>query len=120
MIAHCIRRYFTFFTMTALALVAGCSQESNEPQETATAPAFSATANVTDQALINAPNEAAEEWLSYGRDAGETRYSPLNQVNQFNVSELASPGLMTQAHLGDLKLHRWYTTASCAPRRHGQ
>ena len=31
---------------------------------------------------------AAEEWLSYGRDPGETRFSPLDQIDFSNVQNL--------------------------------
>ena len=34
-------------------------------------------------------SNSGKEWLTYGRDAGETRYSPLNQINATNVSRLA-------------------------------
>jgi quinohemoprotein ethanol dehydrogenase len=35
------------------------------------------------------PNDALEgSWLSYGRSQGETRYSPLNQINASNVKRL--------------------------------
>jgi quinohemoprotein ethanol dehydrogenase len=43
--------------------------------------------NVDIEALENAA-DSGEEWLSYGRDQGETRYSPLEQVNDSNVAEL--------------------------------
>ena len=46
-----------------------------------------AQAQVTDAALANAATDDAQ-WLSYGRDQGETRYSPLNQVNDSNVDTL--------------------------------
>jgi quinohemoprotein ethanol dehydrogenase len=42
---------------------------------------------VDDAALRNA-NKSGEEWLTYGRDPGETRYSPLNLINASNVSRL--------------------------------
>ncbi|MDG2174769.1 MAG: PQQ-dependent dehydrogenase, methanol/ethanol family [Gammaproteobacteria bacterium] len=93
MIFTSIRRY-VFLLLPAILVLAGCSQESAEtsqPTEGTASPATSApapvAANVTDDALINAANDA-EEWLSYGRDYGETRYSPLNQVNFSNVAEL--------------------------------
>lgn len=52
-------------------------------------PAASAqqTRRVDDAALRNA-GKSGEEWLTYGRDPGETRYSPLNQINTTNVSRL--------------------------------
>jgi len=42
---------------------------------------------VDDAALRNA-SKSGEEWLTYGRDPGETRYSPLNLINASNVSRL--------------------------------
>jgi quinohemoprotein ethanol dehydrogenase len=42
---------------------------------------------VDDAALRNA-GKTGEEWLSYGVTPGETRYSPLNQINTSNVSRL--------------------------------
>jgi PQQ-dependent dehydrogenase (methanol/ethanol family) len=42
---------------------------------------------IDDAALRNA-GKSGEEWLSYGLTPGETRYSPLNQINATNVSRL--------------------------------
>jgi PQQ-dependent dehydrogenase (methanol/ethanol family) len=42
---------------------------------------------VDDAALRNA-GRTGEDWLSYGVTPGETRYSPLNQINTSNVSRL--------------------------------
>ena len=42
---------------------------------------------VDDAALRNAV-KSGEEWLSYGLTPGETRYSPLNQINATNASRL--------------------------------
>ena len=74
--------------------LAACSQDSNEPATGAasTAPAqpavmVSEAATVSDTDLVNAGSNASE-WLSYGRDYGETRFSPLNQISVDNISEL--------------------------------
>jgi quinohemoprotein ethanol dehydrogenase len=40
---------------------------------------------VTDELVIKAP---AEEWLSYGRDYSEQRYSPLTGITDGNVAKL--------------------------------
>src|SRR5690348_3764524 len=40
-----------------------------------------------DMALRNA-GRTGEEWLSYGFTPGETRYSPLKQIDATNVSRL--------------------------------
>src|SRR5689334_19058825 len=42
---------------------------------------------VDDAALRNA-GKGGEEWLSYGLTPGETRYSPLKQIDASNVSRL--------------------------------
>jgi PQQ-dependent dehydrogenase (methanol/ethanol family) len=42
---------------------------------------------VNDAALKSA-GKTGTEWLSYGLTPGETRYSPLNQINASNVSRL--------------------------------
>jgi quinohemoprotein ethanol dehydrogenase len=44
-----------------------------------------ATSGVTDALIASAP---AKEWLSYGRDYAEQRFSPLDQVNDKNVGQL--------------------------------
>jgi alcohol dehydrogenase (cytochrome c) len=42
---------------------------------------------VTDDMLLNADKDP-NNWLHYGRDLEQTRYSPLTQINQQNVSDL--------------------------------
>src|SRR5437773_6216550 len=42
---------------------------------------------IDDQALKNA-GKTGEEWLTYGLTPGETRYSPLKQIDMSNVSRL--------------------------------
>jgi alcohol dehydrogenase (cytochrome c) len=42
---------------------------------------------VTDQMLLNAANES-NNWLMYGRDYANTRYSPLAQINNANAGRL--------------------------------
>ena len=93
MIFTSFRRY-SLLLLSVTLVVSGCSQDSadtTQPTLSTAAPSASVSdrvpANVTDDALINASNDA-EEWLSYGRDYGETRYSPLNQITFSNVSEL--------------------------------
>jgi quinohemoprotein ethanol dehydrogenase len=45
------------------------------------------TRRIDDTALKNA-GKTGEEWLSYGLTPGETRYSPLKQIDATNVSRL--------------------------------
>jgi PQQ-dependent dehydrogenase (methanol/ethanol family) len=72
--------------VSALALTA-CGQEQAQ-DASGQAPAGEAAGGaVTDERLANAADEAGQ-WLSYGRDHNETRFSPLDQINDTNVSEL--------------------------------
>src|SRR5207253_3928627 len=45
------------------------------------------TRRIDDLALRNA-GKTGEEWLTYGLTPGETRYSPLKQIDRSNVSRL--------------------------------
>jgi len=72
-----MRKKFMVALFGALALSA-CGSD---------APEFSgpATSGVTDAMIASAP---AEEWLTYGRDYGEQRFSPLDAISTENVGEL--------------------------------
>jgi quinohemoprotein ethanol dehydrogenase len=48
---------------------------------------FAQTRRVDDLALRNA-GKTGEEWMTYGMTPGETRYSPLKQIDATNVSRL--------------------------------
>ena len=54
------------------------------------------TADINDKALLDADEDTAN-WLSYGRNYSEDRYSPLVQINKDNVSRL---GLAWDIDLG--------------------
>src|SRR6202049_4834526 len=41
-----------------------------------------------DDAVLKSAGRSGEEWLTYGRNHSETRYSPLNQINTGNVGRL--------------------------------
>ncbi len=72
-------RWIGFALAGAMALgLAGCGERASE----GTPPPDS---GVTDALIASAP---ADEWLTYGRDYGEQRFSPLTQVNAGNVGEL--------------------------------
>src|SRR5262249_31316933 len=58
--------------------------------------ALGQTRRVDDLALKNA-GKTGEEWLTYGLNPGETRYSPLKQIDTTNVSRL---GLAWSYELG--------------------
>jgi alcohol dehydrogenase (cytochrome c) len=44
--------------------------------------------DVTDAMLMNARNDGGKNWLMYGRDYSNQRWSPLNQINTGNVQNL--------------------------------
>jgi quinohemoprotein ethanol dehydrogenase len=51
---------------------------------------FGQAKRVDDAALKNAAKSASDgDWLSYGLTPGETRYSPLKQIDAMNVNALA-------------------------------
>jgi quinohemoprotein ethanol dehydrogenase len=50
--------------------------------------AMAQQARKVDDAVLRSAGKTGEEWLSYGLNPGETRYSPLNQINAANVSKL--------------------------------
>src|SRR2546422_9530613 len=41
-----------------------------------------------DDAALKVAGKTGEEWLTYGLTPGETRYSPLKQIDTTNVSRL--------------------------------
>src|SRR5271165_3964853 len=51
-----------------------------------------------DEAVLKNAGKTGEEWLTYGLTPGETRYSPLNQINASNVNRL---GLAWSYDVGD-------------------
>ena len=60
---------------------------------------FGQAKRVDDAALKNAAKSASDgDWLSYGLTPGETRYSPLKQIDASNVKRL---GLVWSYEVGD-------------------
>ena len=54
----------------------------------AIAPAYSQAVRVVDDTSLRNAAKNGAEWTTYGFTQGETRYSPLNQINTSNVSKL--------------------------------
>ena len=72
--------------VTAVLFLIGCTAEPDS--ETVAAPnAQAANATVVDDAAM-ADETAGENWLAYGRTYSEQRFSPLDQINAGNVTEL--------------------------------
>ncbi len=65
------------FVSFALLALAACNKDK--------AATPGATTGVTDAMIAGA---AESEWLSYGRDYAEQRYSPLTQINDGNVGQI--------------------------------
>jgi quinohemoprotein ethanol dehydrogenase len=61
--------------------------EAASTEEPATAGSSGAVAAVDSKRLINADTEPGN-WMSYGRTYSEQRFSPLDQINTANVSDL--------------------------------
>lgn len=74
--------------IAACLVLMACSPDSTAPPESVApvAPAPSAGTIVNDAALANENDR--ENWLAFGRTYSEQRYSPLDQINDSNVSEI--------------------------------
>jgi quinohemoprotein ethanol dehydrogenase len=68
-----------------LLCAAGCHSKSNSP---ATSQKTVSPANVDSSRLIKADQQPGN-WMSYGRTYSEQRFSPLKQINDQNVGQLA-------------------------------
>ncbi|MEC7551605.1 MAG: PQQ-dependent dehydrogenase, methanol/ethanol family [Pseudomonadota bacterium] len=77
-------------TVAALALVGILSSTSLERSEADTPmqAAPSTTVGLIDTQRILAADEAPGDWLAYGRDYGEQRFSPLTQINKKTIKDL--------------------------------
>ena len=71
-----------FLSLAFVVGALGCSGAGQTPQNTA-----SISSNIDAKRVINA-DEAPGEWLSHGRTYSEQRFSPLDQINAENVSDL--------------------------------
>ncbi|MGA8214358.1 MAG: PQQ-dependent dehydrogenase, methanol/ethanol family [Candidatus Sulfotelmatobacter sp.] len=76
------RRISRLLALTVfLAAIAGCNQ-NRVASENPVKPA-----DVNESRITNADREPGN-WMTYGRTYGEQRFSPLNQINDHNVSQL--------------------------------
>src|SRR5271170_5931523 len=71
---------FLFFAVF-FAAIAGCNQNRVASEHPVN------YADVTESRIINADREPGN-WLTHGRTYGEQRFSPLDQINEQNVSQL--------------------------------
>jgi quinohemoprotein ethanol dehydrogenase len=75
-----------------ISLCQACTSDSDNPAQLAMRP-------VDDAALVNA-DANTDEWLTYGRDYAETRFSPLDQIDPGNVDSL---GVVWQYDTGSVR-----------------
>src|SRR5438067_12431374 len=67
-----------------------------------------------DDVVLKNAGKTAEEWLTYGLTPGETRYSPLKQIDTTNVSRFGLAGLTTSAREAAIRKQlRFYGMACC-------
>jgi quinohemoprotein ethanol dehydrogenase len=72
--------------MAGAAILASCATPQ-APPSTAASISGPATVNHARMTAVDAGGNSGN-WMSYGRDWGEQRYSPLTQINDGNVSQL--------------------------------
>ena len=77
----------TIAALVLAGLVASTSEESTQVGA-ATSVSPSTKIGLIDTKRIMAADEAPGDWLSYGRDYGEQRFSPLTQVNKQSIEDL--------------------------------
>src|SRR5688572_16384373 len=77
-------KYPLFTAGFFVLLFTGCKQPDKHGSEKHIA---NATAAVDDNRLINS-DKTPGDWLSYGRNYAEDRYSTLEQINKENISKL--------------------------------
>ena len=84
-----------FISLVVIALW-GCSEDGSQPNSQNPENSASAIAQIDDARINNAESEPGN-WLAYGRDYEEQRFSPLTQINRESVDRL---GLAFELDLG--------------------
>ena len=79
------KKLLSFTSALVLLCAAGCRSKSNSPAATREA---ASPASVDTSRLVHADNEPGN-WMTYGRTYSEQRFSPLKQINDQNVGQLA-------------------------------
>ncbi len=84
-----IRRSWRMLRAGAVVLLLGMLGVATMWWEAVDTPSIAATATTTSALVTEASADtAAGEWHHYGRDAGGTRFSPLDQITPANVADL--------------------------------
>jgi PQQ-dependent dehydrogenase (methanol/ethanol family) len=81
-----MNRLIAIGAMALLATAAGAQEQVQTTTQRRTTPVT--FTNVTQQMLSNARNDGGKNWLMYGRDYTNQRWSPLTQINTGNVQNL--------------------------------
>src|SRR4051812_45164953 len=79
-------------SLTSIIFLAAC----NQAEQGAVEHIKKVTSAIDDNRLINA-DKTSGDWLSYGRNYAEDRYSTLEQINKNNIKNL---GLAWSLNLG--------------------
>ncbi len=92
------KKLLSFTSALVLLCAAGCHSKSNSP---AAAREAASPASVDTSRLVHADNEPGN-WMTYGRTYSEQRFSPLKQINDQNVGQLALAWYVDlDSHRGD-------------------
>ncbi len=88
------------FTISLLAILVSCDSSKNDTLIKGTTEHITAvTKAIDDPALVNAENDS-KNWLSYGLNYSEDRFSQLNSISDKNVNDL---GLMWSYDLNSIR-----------------
>ncbi|NNE78463.1 MAG: PQQ-binding-like beta-propeller repeat protein, partial [Pricia sp.] len=89
-----MKKQATFISLSAILLLVICC--GSEPEPGSAQHIDIVTSQITMNSLITADNNP-EDWLSYGKNYSEDRFSPLIQINTSNIDSL---GLAWSINLG--------------------
>ena len=89
------KTFSNYFILLTFLFCIGCNSE-NKPSEPTSEPIQKITQAIDDTRLLKA-DDSPNDWLSYGKNYREDRYSPLNQISKSNIKEL---GLAWSINLG--------------------
>lgn len=84
------------FSIGLLLILNGCASDI----EPGTAEHISAVTKLVDDNRLVSADETPEDWLSYGRNYQEDRFSPLSQISKSNIDSL---GLVWSINLGSTR-----------------
>ncbi|HSF44435.1 MAG TPA: hypothetical protein VLA58_00445, partial [Chitinophagaceae bacterium] len=77
-------RHRHLLSILILSIVVSCN---NSPETGSVTFIHESTSGINDDALVHAADDSIN-WITYGRNYSEDRYSPLMQINKQNVNRL--------------------------------